>query len=71
MKELDTVVLRRLLPDFGLAEGDLGSGVHVRAADAFEGEFGTGEGTTLAVATLSSDDLRRIEAHELLYVGTE
>ncbi len=70
MKELDTVVLRRALPDFGLVEGDVGAVVHVHGPDAFEVEFVTGEGTTLAVATLGSVDLRPIEANELLHVRT-
>lgn len=68
MNELDTVVLRRALPDFGLVEGDVGAIVHVHAPDAFEVEFATGEGRTLAVATLGSADLRPIDAHELLHV---
>jgi len=68
MKELDTVVLRRALPDFSLVEGDVGAIVHVHAPDAFEVEFVTGEGTTLAVTTLSAADLRPIDAHDLLHV---
>jgi hypothetical protein len=70
MNELDTVVLRRALPDFGLVEGDVGAIVHVHAPDAFEVEFATGEGTTLAVVTLRAIDLRPIDAHELLHVRT-
>lgn len=70
MKELDTVVLRRALPEFDLVEGDVGAVVHVHARNAFEVEFVTGEGTTLTVATLSSEDLRPIDAHELLHVRT-
>ena len=70
MKELDTVVLRRALPEFGLVEGDVGAIVHVHAPDAFEVEFVTGEGTTLAVTTLGAADLRPIDAHELLHVRT-
>lgn len=70
MKELDAVVLRRALPEFGLVEGDVGAIVHVHAPDAFEVEFVTGEGTTLAVTTLGAADLRPIDAHELLHVRT-
>jgi hypothetical protein len=70
MKELDTVVLRRGLPEFGLVEGDVGAIVHVHSPDAFEVEFVTGEGTTLAVTTLSSADLGPIDSHELLHVRT-
>ena len=68
MKELDTVVLRRPLPDVGLVEGDVGAIVHVHAPDSFEVEFVTGAGMTLAVATLGVGDLRPIDAHELLHV---
>ena len=70
MKELDTVVLRRPLPEFGLVEGDVGAIVHVHAGGGFEVEFVTGEGKTLAVATLGAEDLRPIDAHELLHVRT-
>jgi hypothetical protein len=70
MKKLDTVVLRRALPEFGLVEGDVGAVVHVHARDAFEVEFVTGEGRTLAVVTLGAADLRPIDAHELLHVRT-
>ena len=70
MKELDAVVLRRALPEFGLVEGDVGAVVHVHPPYGFEVEFGTGEGKTLAVATLGVEDLRPIDAHELLHVRT-
>lgn len=70
MKELDTVVLRRALPAFGLVEGDVGAIVHVHGPDGFEVEFVTGEGTTLAVATLGAEDLRPIDAREMLHVRT-
>jgi hypothetical protein len=35
---------------------------------AFEVEFVTGEGTTLAVLTLSQQDIRPIHAREILHV---
>ena len=70
MKELDTVVLRRALPEFGLVEGDVGAVVHVHGPEAFEVEFVTGEGATLAVATLGLEDLRLIDRHEMLHVRT-
>ena len=70
MNESDTVVLRRALPEFGLVEGDVGAVVHVHSTEAVEVEFVTGEGTTLAVVTLPVDDLRPIDADELLHVRT-
>lgn len=70
MKELDTVVLRRALPEFGQVEGDVGAVVHVHCPEAFEVEFVTGEGATLAVATPGLADLRPIDRHEMLHVRT-
>jgi hypothetical protein len=68
MKELDTVVLTRALPELGLEAGDVGAIVHAHSADSFEVEFVTGEGTTVAVAALSANDLRRIGAEDILHV---
>jgi hypothetical protein len=68
MKELETVVLRRDLPEFDLKAGDIGAVVHRHASDAFEVEFVTGEGVTITVATLRSSDLRSIGAGDILHV---
>jgi hypothetical protein len=68
MRELETVVLRHALPDAGLEAGDVGAVVHRHSADAFEVEFVSGEGGTIAVLTLSAADLRAIEAREILHV---
>lgn len=57
MRELDTVVLRRARPDGGLEAGDVGAVVHCHSSEAFEVEFAWGEGGTVAVLTLSADDL--------------
>lgn len=70
MKEFDTVVLRRAVPDAGLETGDVGAIVHVHAPESFEVEFVTGEGDTVAVLTLSAADLRPIEHGEILHVRT-
>jgi hypothetical protein len=56
--ELDSVVLVNDLPEAGLCAGDLGAVVHVHAADAFEVELVTATGRTLALRTLSPDDVR-------------
>ncbi|MFL5385786.1 MAG: DUF4926 domain-containing protein [Longimicrobiaceae bacterium] len=56
--ELDSVVLTRDLPDAGLRVGDLGAVVHVYAPDAFEVEFVAASGETVAVCTLSAEDVR-------------
>ena len=69
MKEHDTVVLTRSFPDHGLEIGDVGALVHVYSAGkAFEVEFVTGSGSTLAVVTLDADDIRPVATHEILHV---
>ena len=68
MKELDTVVLRRALPEAGLEAGDVGAVVHRYDAESYEVEFVSGEGGTVAVVTLPASDLRLIEAREILHV---
>ncbi len=68
MKELDTVVLLRPLPEYNLVAGDVGAVVHVHGPDGYEVEFVSGEETTLAVATLGPEDLRPIDGPEVLHV---
>jgi hypothetical protein len=68
MKPHDTVVLRRPLPEHGLEEGDVGAIVHSHAADAFEVEFISAEGRTVAVLTLHAEDLRPVRAGDMLHV---
>ena len=70
MKPHATVVLRRSLPDLGLEEGDVGAVVHRHSDDAFEVEFISGEGTTIAVVTLHAEDLRSVSADDMLHVRT-
>jgi hypothetical protein len=64
--ELDSVVLMRDLPDPGLHVGDLGAVVHVYAPDAFEVEFVAASGGTVAVRTLSADDVRIARDNDVL-----
>ena len=68
MTELDTVVLRRNLPEEGLEDGDVGAIVHRHSDVAFEVEFVTGDGGTVALVTVGVDDIRPIEAGEILHV---
>jgi hypothetical protein len=68
MRELDSVVLRRAVPEAGLEVGDVGAIVHLHAPESFEVEFVSGEGDTIAVLTLPAADLRPIEAREILHV---
>jgi hypothetical protein len=63
------VVLKRDLPEHDLRAGDVGAVVHVYAeGKAFEVEFVTGDGQTLAVETLETDDIRPLGAGEILHI---
>ncbi len=67
--ELDTVVLAHDLPEYGLTQGDVGVVVHVYADDAaYEVEFVTGEGATVAVITLETESVRSMGQREILHV---
>jgi len=69
MKELNTVVLTHDIKEYGLTQGDIGSVVHVYAdGKAFEVEFVTAEGSTIAVLTLTSEDIRPMKDKEILHV---
>ncbi len=67
-KPLDTVVLDRDLPEFGLRTGDLGAVVEVYEPDALEVEFVTASGRTEAVVTLSTSEVRPVEENDLISV---
>lgn len=67
-RELETVVLTRDMPEAGLRAGDLGAIVQVYAPDAVEVEFVTASGKTLALQTLSADDVRMVRDDDLLAV---
>lgn len=68
IRELDTVVLVRDVPEAGLCAGDLGAIVQVYAPDAFEVEFVTASGRTQAVQTLTLADVRPVHDDDLLAV---
>lgn len=66
--EHSIVVLNREVSDMGLHAGDVGSIVHVYGGGiAFEVEFVSGDGKTVALMTLQSDDIRPIGAGEVLH----
>jgi len=68
IKELDAVVLRHDIEEYGLTEGDIGAVVHCyRDGGTYEVEFVTAEGKTIAVLTLSSDDIRLMRDREILH----
>ena len=69
IKELDTVVLTHNIEESDLTEGDIGTVVHCsRDTTAFEVEFVTVEGRTIAVLTLTTDDIRLMSNKEILHV---
>ncbi|MBI4825053.1 MAG: DUF4926 domain-containing protein [Nitrospirae bacterium] len=69
IKELDTAVLKHDIKEHDLTEGDLGTVVHIYDDNnAFEVEFITAEGRTVAVLTLTDDDIRPMRSREILHV---
>ena len=69
MKELDLVALTKDIPEHGLQQDDLGTIVHCyEDGEAWEVEFVTAEGRTVAVLTLTHDDIRPMEHGEILHV---
>jgi hypothetical protein len=52
IRELDSVVLARDLPEHGLKRGDVGTVVLVHAGAGYDVEFMTLDGETLAVVSL-------------------
>ena len=67
-KLLDTVVLKRNVPEAGLRVGDLGAIVEVHDPEHFELEFVSASGRTQALVTLGSDDIRHVNDRDLIAV---
>ena len=67
-KTLDTVVLDRDMPEFGLKKGDLGAVVEVYEPDGLEVEFVTASGRTEALVTLNQKDVRHVGDSDLIAV---
>lgn len=59
MKELETVVLVKDLPEHRLKKSDVGTIVHLHPKGGYEVEFVTLGGETLAVVSLKSSDIRK------------
>lgn len=69
ISERDMVVLSNDLTEHGLQKGDVGAVVHVYGeGKAYEVEFVTAEGRTVAVLTLTGVDIRPMAAGEILHV---
>ena len=66
IRELDQVVLTASLPSEGLVAGDVGTVVLVhREGEAFEVEFMTLGGETIAVATVLASQVRPVGKREV------
>jgi hypothetical protein len=69
IRELDTVVLTHDMDEYDLKKGDVGAVVHSYAdGEAFEVEFVTGDGNTIALLTLDQSAIRPIGGREVLHV---
>lgn len=68
VKVLDTIVLEKNLPGYGLKKGDVGAVVEIYEPDGLEVEFVTGSGKTQALVTLKITDIRKVGASEILSV---
>jgi hypothetical protein len=66
--EHSCVVLVKDLPDLGLTAGEIGAVVQVyQQGQGYEVEFVDGKGSTVALVTLPSDDIRSRGGDELLH----
>lgn len=68
VKELDSVVLDRDIPEQGLRKGDLGAVVRVYSPEYLEVEFVRASGRTQALVSLSTADVRQVRDEDLLAV---
>ena len=67
--ELDAVVLTHDIDEHGLKAGDIGAVVHCYPdGEAYEVEFVTAEGRTVALLTLERVDIRPMSSTEILHV---
>ena len=68
IKEHDCVVLTKNVPEEGLETGDVGTVVHIhKDAAAYEVEFMTLTGQTVAVVTLLAGDVRPLSRRDLAH----
>ena len=69
INEHDRVVLLKDVPEEGLKAGDVGTVVHVyRNSEAFEVEFVTLDGGTVAVVTLPASQVRTVSSRDITHV---
>jgi hypothetical protein len=68
IKEHDRIVLLKNLPEQGLQMEDVGTVVHVhRQGEAFEVEFMTLNGETVAIVTLLSSQVRPVGKRDVTH----
>ena len=68
IEEHDCVVLTKNVPEEGLETGDVGTVVHIhKDATAYEVEFMTLTGQTVAVVTLLAGDVRPLSRRDLAH----
>jgi len=69
IRELDTAVLMHNIEEYELKEGDIGTVVHCYSdGEAYEVEFVSADGRTIAVITLTHADIRLMDSKEILHV---
>lgn len=69
MKEHEPVVILADRREHGLQKGDVGAIVHVYGdGEAYEVEFVSGNGQTVAVLTLAASEIRSLAKTEILHV---
>ena len=69
IKEHDRVVLLKDIPKEGLKTGDVGTVVHLyREGEAFEIEFMTLEGGTIAIVTVPASHVRAVSKKDVTHV---
>jgi len=69
LRELDRAALRTDLPAYGLIAGDVGTVVFVHAdGAAYEVEFMTADGDTVAVETLTAKQVEPVAGAYILHV---
>ena len=69
IQELEDVILTCDLPEQGLARGDIGTVVLIHGkGKGYEVEFTTLDGKTIAIVTLTADQVRRSKPKEIAHV---
>ena len=68
LKDHDRVVLKKEVPEQGLQTGVVGTVIHVHKKGlAFEVEFLTLQGETVAIATLEASQIRPVQKREITH----